>query len=196
MKDYVLRLKRSLFGVGTDSRDFILDQMPKGSICAEIGVWKGSFSERIYWKTNPKKLHLIDPWAYSEEYSDAWFGGTNSSPEEMQNVFLSVKQKFKIEERKGRIQLHRAYSNEVASLFDDHYFDWIYIDGNHEYDYVKKDIALFLPKIKLGGYIAGDDYGEGGWWNGGVKKAVDEFISEGLVSLQLLKDSQFILKIV
>ena len=42
------------------------------------------------------------------------------------------------------------------------YFDWIYIDGNHTYEYVKQDLEGYRPKVKPGGYMAGDDYGTKG----------------------------------
>jgi len=35
--------------------------------------------------------------------------------------------------------------------------DFIYIDGNHEYEYVKKDIEMYWHKIKDGGIMAGHD---------------------------------------
>ncbi len=45
-------------------------------------------------------------------------------------------------------------------------FDAVFIDGNHSYEYVKKDLENFLPKVKEGGIIAlhdanfeGDRYG-------------------------------------
>ena len=53
-KEYLLK---------TDRRDFLLKQMPKNSICAEVGVYKGKLSERILKLTNPKKLVLIDAWS-------------------------------------------------------------------------------------------------------------------------------------
>jgi hypothetical protein len=31
------------------------------------------------------------------------------------------------------------------------------VDGDHSYEGVKKDIELFLPKMRSGGLIAGDD---------------------------------------
>lgn len=36
--------------------------------------------------------------------------------------------------------------------------DLVYLDGNHEYESVKEDIAIWLPKIKPGGVIAGHDF--------------------------------------
>mmetsp|Transcript_51071 Transcript_51071/g.159583 ORF Transcript_51071/g.159583 Transcript_51071/m.159583 type:complete len:446 (-) Transcript_51071:1327-2664(-) len=50
--------------------------------------------------------------------------------------------------------------------------DLIFIDGNHDYDDVKADIANYFPILSPKGIMFGDDYG----W-AGVKKAVDEFAS-------------------
>jgi hypothetical protein len=47
----------------------------------------------------------------------------------------------------------------------------IYIDASHDYISVKEDINLWLPKLKPGGVICGDDYILG--WPG-VIQAVDE----------------------
>jgi|TARA_R110002012_G_scaffold61887_1_gene162379 predicted O-methyltransferase YrrM len=33
-------------------------------------------------------------------------------------------------------------------------FDAVFIDGNHSYEYVKKDLENFLPKVKQGGIVA------------------------------------------
>lgn len=39
-------------------------------------------------------------------------------------------------------------------------FDFIYIDGMHTYEQVKKDIKNYLPLLKKGGFIGGHDYAE------------------------------------
>ncbi|MDP3697256.1 MAG: class I SAM-dependent methyltransferase, partial [Candidatus Taylorbacteria bacterium] len=36
--------------------------------------------------------------------------------------------------------------------------DFVYIDGNHSYDYVKKDLELYWDKVKKGGALTGDDF--------------------------------------
>ena len=69
----------------------------------------------------------------------------------------------------------RRDSESALSEFEDGSLDFVYIDGNHLYEFVKKDLELSLRKMKPGGYITGDDYSPGGWWKGGVKRAVDEF---------------------
>jgi hypothetical protein len=41
-----------------ERRPFLLEMLPKNSVGAEIGVWKGDFSDRILKALNPKQLHL------------------------------------------------------------------------------------------------------------------------------------------
>jgi hypothetical protein len=41
---------------------------------------------------------------------------------------------------------------------------------------VQTDLALFAPKVRPGGLLAGDDYGAAGWWDDGVRRAVDRFL--------------------
>jgi hypothetical protein len=48
-------------------------------------------------------------------------------------------------------------------------------------------------KTARGGYICGDDYTEGGWWHGGVQRAVDEFMQEYPVRLVTIVNRQFVL---
>jgi predicted O-methyltransferase YrrM len=54
-------------------------------------------------------------------------------------------------------------------------FDFIYIDGMHTYEQVKKDIQNYLPFIKKGGFIGGHDYAEN---KRQVIDAVKEIIGE------------------
>ena len=49
-------------------------------------------------------------------------------------------------------------SEEAYKDFPDEYFDYVYIDGEHLYDFVKKDIELWYPKLKKNGIFAGHDF--------------------------------------
>jgi len=53
--------------------------------------------------------------------------------------------------------------------------DMIFIDGNHEYNEVMKDLELWTPKIKK--FICGHDYRPGMGWTD-VDKAVDKFFDK------------------
>ena len=74
-KAHIVRLARRAIGRPTSSRLRLLDRMPRGGVCAEIGVWKGDFSDRILRYANPKSLHLIDPWLFQPQYKERMYGG-------------------------------------------------------------------------------------------------------------------------
>jgi predicted O-methyltransferase YrrM len=93
------------------------------------------------------------------------------------------------------VEIHRDASAACSSRFPDNYFDWIYIDGNHLYEFVKQDLESYFPKIKSGGIVAGDDYGRSNRWDkDGVKRAVDEAINTGLYEKIVIDKNQFLLK--
>lgn len=163
------------------TRETLLYKMPKSSVCAEIGVHKGEFSKKILDITEPKRLHLIDPWEHQEDdrYKDSRYGGLDSDGQAiMDQRYQKVRELFGKELQAGRVQIHRNYSDVASEEFQDSYFDWIYIDGNHLYEFVKNDLELYYPKIKVNGYMTGDDYGTQNWWGNGVQEAVDEFVAQ------------------
>ena len=45
-----------------------------------------------------------------------------------------------------------------AARYEDLSLDWVYIDADHRYEAVRRDILAWLPKVKKGGVIAGHDY--------------------------------------
>lgn len=141
----------------------LLEQLPKNGVVAEIGVDKGDFSSQILINNQPKKLHLIDIWD-SERYN--------------QEKRKEVELKFEKEIISKNVVINLGYSTKVVDIFEDSYFDWIYIDTNHSYEMTKKELISYSPKIKEGGIIAGHDYTVG-YWNGffkfGVIEAVNEF---------------------
>jgi hypothetical protein len=188
-------VRRARFEVRSYRRARLLHTVPKHAVCAEIGVWKGHFSAEILRVVEPRKLHLIDPWAYQEEYGRALFGGGLAGSQAfMDDVYDHVIARFRNEIESGTVEVHREFSAEAAAQFPDGYFDFVYVDGNHVYEYVRQDLISYLPKLKIGGLLAGDDYHDHGWFEGGVKRAVDEFVSTAAVELVRIGGKQFLLK--
>ncbi len=171
--------------------------MPREGAVAEIGVHEGRFAARILEIASPRVLHLIDPWKHETDptYRDAWYGGQTGGQEEMDARHRRVCERFAREIASGRVQVHRSTSREAAERIPDGSLDWVYIDGNHLYEFVRDDLEHFLPKVRRGGCVAGDDYGVEGWWENGVQRAVDEF-AEAHPELDLnVEGSQFILRV-
>lgn len=142
------------------NRDILLENLPRQAVVAEIGVFKGDFSQKILNTTDPVVLHLIDSW-----------GGTTGTT----NLEL-VRQRFAPEISAGKVRLHRQKSIAALGQFPDHYFDWVYLDTDHSYPTTAAELALCARVVKPSGWIAGHDYVTGNW-NGGVRYGVVEAVN-------------------
>lgn len=183
--------------ISTRQRIPLLRTLPRESIGAEIGVFKGAFSTKILTTLHPRKLHLIDPWHYETDttYKRSWYGGSGGKDQATQDgIHQGVRTRFAKEISAGVVTVHRAPSADAAGQFAQRYFDWVYIDGNHLYDFVKQDLHAYFPKLKPGGLLCGDDYGVKGWWDHGVTRAVDEFVASRKCEAVGFKRGQFILR--
>jgi len=150
--------------------------LPENLTGAEIGVFRGenviSLLTHIPWL---KKLYCIDMWKEYDEYNKELknnFPDTKLTLEEEFNNFKKTVAPFS-----NRVEILRMNSIKAANLIEDDSLDFVFIDGNHEYNSVKNDIMAYIPKIKVKGILSGHDYirfkGEPEH-RYEVKKAVDE----------------------
>jgi hypothetical protein len=54
-------------------------------------------------------------------------------------------------------------SISASKLIADATLEWVHLDARHDYASVKADIDAWLPKVKPGGWLSGDDYDEHKW---------------------------------
>jgi hypothetical protein len=173
-------------------RDFLLRMMPRDSVCAEIGVWQGHFSARILEIVRPRALHLIDPWRFQPAFPHTWYGGLKAAEQDdMDRLYEGVVRALGADRR---VTIHREFSERAAPDFPDAFFDWIYVDGNHHYESVKRDLELYEPKVRTGGFICGDDYLWGPEAGYPVRRAVDELSRRDGIRLVAVKRDNFILR--
>ena len=152
----------------------LLAKMPRGGRCAEIGVWNGAFSEYILEVTRPRELILIDPWdLIADQPEDEQTHKKHSDEDFMGSMRERVAAKFA---DRPEVKLHQGFSAEVLEELEDDSLDWIYIDGNHLYEFVKKDLAVAARKVREGGMIAGDDL----FWKRDKRMQVREAVLEFL----------------
>jgi len=152
----------------------------------EIGVLLGDFSEVILKTTELSKVYLLDSWKYfpPEEYKDC---ANKCQVEQDENYARVLK---RVEEYGKRVEVIRGDSRAEFSKFEDGFFDFVYVDANHEYPYVKQDLVNWYPKVKVGGIFAGHDYRNAikRFCVFGVKQAVDEFCLEKNLKLMLTQE--------
>lgn len=55
-------------------------------------------------------------------------------------------------------KLIKGRSVDVASEFRDESLDFVFIDGNHAYEFVVQDLAAWTPKVRSGGIVYGHDF--------------------------------------
>lgn len=129
---------------------YILSQIDKPNAkIVEIGTDEGNFAEFILDNTKYSTLYCIDPYIKYENYHDSINNKTGD--------YLYYKTLYKLKSKfNNRVQIIRNFSEEAANFIPED-IDLIYIDGNHEYNYVLKDLELYYNKVKEGGLIIGDD---------------------------------------
>ena len=159
------------------TREDLLGLLPKGGEVAEIGVALGDFSQVILTHAAPRKLHLIDPWSHQDR-ADYLHDPNNADDVEQTRRYQSVLARFATEIRSQQVEVHRAYSQDIAAKFAPSQFDWIYVDGLHSYEGVSSDLTHYKDKVKAEGLIIGHDYTNhigAQEMNFGVIEAVNDF---------------------
>jgi hypothetical protein len=82
-----------------------------------------------------------------------------------------------------RVSLIRKTSIDAGKLVNDESLDFVFIDANHVYDYVKSDILLWSKKVKIGGYIIGHDYNKNDVDTLGICRAVHDLFDDKEINL-------------
>ena len=144
----------------------------------EIGAFYGANILSVaesYGLHNDSKLYCIDPWEDYEEYPEY-----KTEQSTIYNSFINNIEKSGV---KDKIIINRGYSNSEVLKFQDEFFDIIYIDGNHEPEYVLEDAVLSFRKLKKNGIMIFDDYSDE--WSG-TKRGIDAFLSAYHKKIQYL----------
>ena len=135
----------------------------KSLIGCEIGVAKAYNAKNLCELLNVKTLFLIDPYEpYPQEHKLSHHKGQFTEAQQNLEAFQNV------------VEWLLCYSTEAIQWLPNK-LDFVYVDGNHQYQHVKQDLRLYFEKVRHGGVIGGHDFC-GNWT--GVVKAVVEFADE------------------
>lgn len=153
-------------------------------IGVEVGVWRGDRAQALLDSCDLDRLYLVDPWLRSLNVFPAAVGDamparmpgqtytcTMGEPiqSQVQLEEMALEVRRKMEPYGDRAVILRLPSELAALQFMRDSLDVVLIDAIHLYRYVKQDILTWLPLIKPGKIITGDDYADPG-----VARAVDE----------------------
>ena len=146
------------------------------SVIVEVGVFLGEFANFLL-SLQPKQLILIDPWEGVGQSGD--HDGNNVKQVYLPAAYMNIMNQTR---SLSNVDVVRGRSAEILPMYKDGSIDVLYLDGDHSYEGVKKDIEIGWPKVKKGGWMMGHDYETNAaktktGYAFGVKKAVEEFLA-------------------
>jgi predicted O-methyltransferase YrrM len=180
----------------------IFEFLPIGNI-VEIGVLFGKSATALGYLNNiynNGQIYLVDTWK-------AETARQNDSPEFIKNIvnrinWNSIYERAKLEISSAGIKNYHVIKGtvkdleiylEVKNKTKEKVISLAHIDGNHDYDAVKKDIESIFNWMKPGGIVICDDYE---WVHGkGVKEAVEEIAeiyAANIKSIEVILNSAII----
>ncbi len=142
----------------------LINILPDNLIMAEIGCYAGESTRMFMESKKVNTMYAIDIWTdelniYNSIIQNHNFSLVEKAFDENTKEFNVVKLKMNLEQALDKLPE----------------LDIVYIDGNHNYEYVKKDIEMSLKKVKKNGIISGHDYHND---TPDVIKAVNEFFNK------------------
>ncbi len=154
---------------------------PPGALVVEIGSYEGTtaafLAETLLDAGHENHIVSIDP-----------FERAPTSPGNPHGSYEKYIQTMRDRGLEDRCVPLIAFSQHAAAAVPDR-IGLLIVDGNHEYESVERDLALYAPKVLPGGFILLDDYTEG---YPGVVQATDEFVV-GNPEFRLLHQSYFVI---
>lgn len=162
----------------------LLAKMVDARTILEVGVAWGYHAQHLLFNLPSIAYTGIDPYlsgydkndAFPTDVADLFRDDEQSS---MDRLYEAVKAELN-QKYPGRAKLVREKSTDWMNK-ESHKYDVIFLDGDHTFETVRKELSGFWTKVNEGGVLAGDDYD---WPE--VKKAVDEFANEKKLHVKFL----------
>lgn len=115
---------------------------------AEIGVHTGDNAKAMLDIIPNLKLHCVDCWKPVD-------GRTRGK----QRIYYRLaKRRLESEINNGRAHIIRKWSIDAVKDFEKESLDFVYIDANHNYDFIMEDIIQWSRIVRQNGIVAGHDY--------------------------------------
>lgn len=125
---------------------------------AEIGVYRGLFAMKML-DSCPRisSYYMLDPW----RHLDDWNKPANKDDEKFERFFAQAMAKTSA--HADRRVVLRGKTTEVIDQISDGALDFAYVDADHTLRGITIDLVKVFPKVRDGGWIAGDDFTRSIW---------------------------------
>jgi hypothetical protein len=147
----------------------MIEALPKRARGAEIGSHEGRATRALVDIAVPETLILIDPWAEDAE-QDARPFAYKADQAARDAQFAAVSAAF------PTASIVRQPSTVALSALGEASLDWIWLDGNKQYDVVLADLEQAVRVVRPGGVIAGGGFHWGTELGRPVRAAVMDIV--------------------
>lgn len=113
----------------------------------EVGTSLGRYAYTLCRAIPNLNLTCVDPWGMGIETDPIVLGKCDRTYARARRAL-----------RAYNVTFTRKKSMDAVEEFKDQTLDFVYIDGDHLFDFVVQDIVRWTPKVRLGGVIACHDY--------------------------------------
>ena len=200
-KKYFRKTSLKQKDIGEQFLNEIAMKKPKNFL--EIGVFHGvtarNVCELLYsiHKSDFKYVGL-DLFGESSENTDEIIPNTkfNNPIKKIYFKYILGKDPYSIDAVSGllkkfdkNVHLIKGNSNKLLQKIDMSKIDYVFLDGGHAYNTVKNDLYYSKEVLENNGTILCDDYNLA--YAPGVKKAIDEFVSENNYKIEILFNYRF-----
>ena len=128
----------------------------RGLRVAEIGVEKGMTVTYLMKHDQAiREYYAVDPWHVPGKSKES-----NKVLESYYDNLESWSRNEPVLQRHGRRAVHilRQSSEEAAGQIDTDYLDVVFIDADHAFESVRRDIQVWKRRLRPGGILAGHDF--------------------------------------
>lgn len=121
----------------------------------EVGVEKGKNAQEMFECIPNLKLYAVDPYKQHARLSNE---ATNYLRIWDSDYLEAVKRQAQKRLQGKNAIIIEKFSEDAARDIPDDSLNFVYIDGDHSYDFVMQDIIIWGRKVRKGGIISGHDY--------------------------------------
>jgi hypothetical protein len=128
----------------------------------EVGVDRGRFTATLSAGNPDLFLVGVDAWVTHNDHDEY-------TTDDTEDAFMEAKRRTE-----GRnVTFIKTTSMEAVKRFADESLDFVFIDGNHDFEHAVEDIAHWSKKVRKGGLVCGHDYLKNSELDFGVIEAVN-----------------------